>query len=142
MLCNSKNCGATYTIKGLAHIGIFVSDMAVSKAFYTDILGFECYHETVLENKDGAIGLAFLRCGTCEIELVAIPGGEKRTDGIVDHIALTISDIDAATTCLKERGITFDTECPEKLHMVFDNGVKCIFFRGPDGERIELSEVL
>jgi len=142
MTCKSRECGCPCQITGLAHIGVFVADMSASKEFYTNVLGFECYHEAQLPGDDAPTKLAFLRCGTCEVELVAIPGYEKRADGPIDHIALSVSDIDAMAACLKGQGIVFDTQRPNELPMVFDKGVKCIFFRGPDGERIELSEVL
>ena len=44
--------------------------------------------------------------------------------------------------CLEKKGIKFETEKPVHLPMVFDNGVKFINFRGPDGETIELNQTL
>lgn len=132
-------CGA---VIGLAHIGVIVCDTNRSLEFYTEALGFECYFKAEIPGQSGATKLSFLRCGTCEIELVEPPKVQARADGAVDHIALKVNNIDAMMESLTARGVKFETEKPEDLPMLFENGVKCAFFRGPDGERIELSEEL
>jgi lactoylglutathione lyase len=142
MGCGCEDCGGYGAVVGLAHVGIIVGDMERSLEFYTDTLGFECYHKAEIGGADGATKLSFLRCGTCEIELVMPPRSGARKDGTVDHIALRVNDIDEMMRNLLERGVKFETEKPADLPMLFDNGVKCAFFRGPDGERIELSEEL
>jgi hypothetical protein len=41
-----------------------------------------------------------------------------------------------------DKGVTFDTKEPVLMPGLFDNGIKNVYFRGPDGERLELVEVL
>ncbi len=127
-------------VTGLAHIGVFVADMDASITFYSELLGFECYHQTEITKGEDVLKLGFLRCGTCEIELVQRPGHTPREAGVVDHIALDVSDLDGMMACLKERGVVFETAAPEERPEIFDNGIRCIFFPGPDGERIELNQ--
>lgn len=141
MECNCEGCSSAKGITGLSHIGVFVRDMKTSLDFYT-AMGFECYSKADVQNKDGAVQLAFLRCGSCEIELIKVPVYEERKDGRVDHIALRVGNIDAVIRQLVDNGVTFDTEKPVEMPALFDNGIKNIFFRGPDGERLELVEVL
>lgn len=141
MACN-KECGCVCNINGLAHIGVFIKDINKSRDFYTEMLGFECYFEGEVDSPDGAIKVAFVRCGSCEIELVQLPVPDERTEGVVAHIALDVNDIDAVQKCLESKGIEFDTKEPIHLPMIFDNGVKYINFRGPDGEIIELNQTL
>lgn len=141
-MSSQKETSGAGAVTGLAHIGVFAADIDASIRFYTDMLGFECYHRTEFARDGGTIRLAFLRCGSCEVELVAVPGYEKRTAGPVDHIALCVDDIDAMATRLKSKGIVFDTAVPDERPEIFDNGIKCIFFAGPDGERIELNQTL
>lgn len=138
-----RNCGGCNNseISGLSHIGIFVRDMKTSLEFYT-IMGFECYSKADVQNKDGVVRLAFLRCGSCEIELIQYPIYNERKDGSVDHIALRVGNIDAMIRRLIDCGVTFDSNEPAVIPTLFDNGIKNIFFRGPDGERLELVEVL
>ena len=130
-------------ITGLAHIGVFVQDIEVSKKFYTEILSFECYFECGIDTDDGVIKVAFIRRGSCVIELVEFPAHDKRsTDGVIAHIALNVNDINLIQICLEKKGIKFETEKPVELPMVFANGVKYINLEGPDGEVIELNQTL
>jgi lactoylglutathione lyase len=127
-------------VTGLAHIGVFVADMDQSITFYSDMLGFECYHQTEITKQEDVIKLAFLRCGTCELELVELPVHAPRKAGVVDHIALSVNDLDGMMAHLKAHGVVFETALPEERPEIFDNGIRCIFLPGPDGERIELNQ--
>jgi len=122
-------------ITGLAHIGIKVKDIDASIRFYTDILGFELTHK----QQSGTSVLAFLNIGTCLIELIQSAVYEERTPGQVDHIAVEVKGIEALTASLRARGVRFLSDdialCPNLL-----DGVKNIFFVGPDGERFEFFE--
>lgn len=142
MGCGKHGCSCE-AIKGLAHIGVFVQDIEKSKEFYTDVLCFECFFETDIGTDEGVVKVAFVRIGSCVLELVEQPSHEKRSaDGVVAHIALDVDDIALIQICLEKKGIEFDTEKPVSLPMVFDNGVKYINFTGPDGEVIELNQTL
>ena len=122
------------TICGLAHFGLYVSDMEVSKKFYTDILGFQFAFET---NQEGGPHLCFLRNGNCEIELIARSGAEL-SDGHFDHLCLRVTDIEAAVAHLAVHGIP--TEFPIREMPQVYQGIKMVMFRGPDGEHLEFNE--
>lgn len=139
MGCNCEGCRCGGDITGLSHIGIFVRDIEASLAFYTETLGFECYFKTETDDK---VKLAFLRYGTCIIELIQRPVSDAKADGVIDHISLNVKGIDAVVGRLEEKGIEFETERPFDLPGLFANGVRYIMFRGPDGERLELTEEL
>lgn len=141
MGCNCNGCSGNRGVTGLSHIGVFVRDMEKSLKFYS-MLGFDCYHKAELPGEGGEIRLAFLRCGTCEIELIRKAVYEEKKDGTVDHIALSARNIDAVIERLTQNGVAFETKIPAALPTLFDNGIKNIFFRGPDGERLELVETL
>ena len=121
---------------GLAHIGVFVSNMERSMKFYMDNLNFESQGIDDL----GATKIGFLKNGGCIIELVCHETySNPPTRGIIDHICLEVEDIDGLVADLKAKGIAMETEAvgySDKIR----GGVKNIFFRGPDGERIELME--
>lgn len=134
------NC-CTGKITGLGHIGVFVKDIEKSIEFYTDVLCFDCYHRAEVPGDDGVTRVAFVKSGTCDIELVQFPATPEKNDGPVDHIALAVDDIEAVMARLTEKGIAFETESPIHLPMVFD-GIRYIFFRGPDGEHLELNQAL
>lgn len=141
MGCNYNGCSGGRGVTGLSHIGVFVRDMEKSLEFYST-LGFDCHFKADLPDEGGAIKLAFLRCGTCEIELICKAVYEERKAGTVDHIALSVENIDAVMRRLIDKGVMFETERPASLPTLFDNGAKCVFFSGPDGERLELFETL
>jgi len=119
-------------IKGLAHIGIRVRDMEVSLKFYTELLGFELTDRQML----GTTELSFLKNGTCLIELIHSATHDERTPGQIDHVALEVQNIDELVADLRAKGVSFLSDqiadCPTLL-----DGVRNIFFCGPDGERIE-----
>jgi len=125
-------------ISGLAHIGVFVSDLERSIAFYRDILGFEVRHQ----NEVDGIKVAFVNLGDLTLELILSPEEvSKRSDGIVAHIAMKVNGIEAVAAALKEKGIVFESDIFFAEHF-WAKGSKWITFRGPDNEHLELTEVL
>ncbi len=140
MGCNC-GCGCGGAM-GLAHIGVMVSDIQKSLEFYKGILEFDNYYNAEVSDGGTVTKLAFLRSGACVIELVQLPAAQARKDGVIDHIALSVKGIDAIVLRLAAAGVEFETKEPAHLPMLFDNGAKSVFFRGPDGERLELFEEL
>ena len=129
-------------ISGLAHIGVFVKDLDVSKAFYCGKLDFKVIEETFLDTDGGRIRIAFIQQGDCVLELVQFPAYKKKDDGFVDHIALKVKDIEKVAGELRTMGITFETPVAEHAPHMFLKGCKWYMFRGPDGEHLEISEIL
>jgi len=120
-------------ITGLAHIGIFVKDMQSSIAFYQK-LGFALDKEEQV-----SVRLAFLSAGNCLIELIEqTPDFTPRAAGQIDHIAVTVEDIDDAVADAKSNGIDIDTTAISFAPIL--GGIRNVFFEGPDGERLEFFE--
>jgi len=127
---------------GLAHIGLFITDIEKTKKFYMEILGFENAHETSLNSDDGAIKICFLTLGAFCIEAVQFPKPQIRTDGWFDHIAIRVKNIEAVRKQLEDKGVQFEEEEITYAPKVWHNGSKWILFRGPDNEHLEINEVL
>jgi lactoylglutathione lyase len=127
---------------GLAHIGIFVKDLEVSKKFYCEKLDFTIIHETSIEENGGLTKIAFVKAVDCTLELVQLQNYAKRPDGPVDHVAFKVKDIEKAAETLKARGIEFETKDIAFAPHFFEKGDKWILFRGPDGEHLEINEIL
>lgn len=123
------------SVLGLSHIGLHVRNLERSKKFYTGILGFAITCTAPLEN--GTV-LCFLRNGDCEIELIAKPDYQQRQDGHFEHLCLKTADLDAAIAHLGAHGIPM--EGPARSISNVYHGVRLAFFRGPDGELLELNE--
>lgn len=127
---------------GLAHVGLFVKDLEVSKKYYCEKLEFSVIHENkVVEGKD-VTKVAFLKAGDCIIEMVQLPQYVKRPDGLFDHLAFKVKNIEEVAEKLKSKGIDFETPDVTFAPDFYDNGNKWIMFRGPDHERLEFNEIL
>lgn len=123
-------------VNGLAHIGLHVSSIARSKAFYTEVLGFAVDFETVTA---GGTALCFIKNNDCMIELIEQPD-LHHADGFFEHVALKVENIEAAVATLKSHGYETEFEIRE-MPMIY-NGIKMVMFRGPDGERLEFNQFL
>lgn len=113
------------------HIGVAVKDIGKSVEFYTTVL--KCKIEDGFENERARF--AILKAGQQTLELIQYrEDSEKaRGAGVVDHIAFTVSDIEAETDRLRRYNVTLLFEKPQET----SSGKKILFFAGPDGERLE-----
>lgn len=114
------------------HIGIMVKDIERSIKFYGEVLGLE-----LIERQSfNGLELAFFRVGDTEIELIQGGSGYSESDAVVNHVAFRVEDIDAALDKLREHGVTLIDQEPREIW----TGCRIAFFRGPDGEKLELFE--
>lgn len=125
-------------IEGLAHIGLFIRNIEVSKKFYTEKLGFTIVSEAKMPN-DTKIAMA--QCKDFMVELVQLPNYDGYLDGFLNHFAMRVVDIKAAQKELEQKGIKFEMDEPVLMGNVL-NGVKYLMFRGPDGEHLEIDQLL
>ncbi len=103
----------------IEHIGIAVKNLDESIKYYEDILGLKCY--ALEEVKDQKVKTAFFMIGQTKIELLETtdPEGpigkfiEKRGEGI-HHLAFAASNLTAALTELKQKGIKLIDENSRK----------------------------
>lgn len=130
-------------LEGLAHVGLYVNDIRRTLQFYEEKLGFELVHEAVSKIPEGDVLVKFVQNGSCMLELVQFPYAVKREDGWFDHVSIAVHDLDKVMEQLEQNGIRFEkgsyTEAP---HVFPPKGSRWVFFRGPDGENIELNERL
>lgn len=133
-------------LRGLQHIGMPVTDLERSKAFYAQ-LGFVELMRTDLPGTPEAIKVAMMQHEGLTIELYQLAGEERqalanRSDGHVDHIALDVMDIEQAYSEIRAAGLEI-LENPAPVYLPFwEHGVKFFTIRGPDGEKIEFNQIL
>ena len=123
-------------VSGLHHIGIAVTNMENSLNFYRELLGFELdFREKSEENLE----LAFLyHPRKTDVQLELVKGEEVAArEGRVNHIAFNVENLDVVLAHLKESGVELITEEPM---IVLGGRKKVAFFRGPDGEKLEIIE--
>ena len=139
----------------IRHIGIVVSDLAASLAFYAGLLGLRLGNggEESGKELDRIFGMpnVHLRTqklltdrGDARVELVEllepthVTGAARGlTDVGITHFAITVDDIELTYRELRSAGVTF-VSAPERDASGF---AKVAFCRDPDGNLIELIEV-
>jgi methylmalonyl-CoA/ethylmalonyl-CoA epimerase len=106
-------------LRNIDHIGIAVSNLTESLAFWQSALGIELHGiEEVAEQK---VRTAFLPVDDTEVELLEPTGPdssvakfiEKRGEGL-HHVAIRVDNIDAALAELKAKGVQLIDEVPRK----------------------------
>lgn len=126
----------------LAHIGVIVSDLQKTVKFYTELLGFHVVHENEIRGEAGTVHIAFVSNGNLTLEFLQLPESRGAKGGTVDHVAIKVHGIDTVAEELKKAGICFDTEEVQSLPHFWERGTRWLTFKGPDGEKLEISEVL
>jgi lactoylglutathione lyase len=119
----------------MEHVGIMVNDMDESLAFYQNILGLELRNREWLNDTIELAFLFFPEQPSVEVELVY--GGPVENEGIVNHLAFTVENIEAELERFKEAGVKLVDEEPRSI---LNGTVKIAFFQGPNGEKLELVE--
>jgi lactoylglutathione lyase len=88
-------------ILGVAHMAIFVSDLAKARAFYKDFLGYDEPYS--LKNKDGSDQIVFIKINEDQyLELFTDP---RRDDGQLNHISFETDDANAMRDYLAAKGL-------------------------------------
>jgi catechol 2,3-dioxygenase-like lactoylglutathione lyase family enzyme len=133
-------------LQGLQHLGLPVTDLERSKAFYMQ-LGFTEAMRMDIQPEGEVIRVAMMEHKNFTIELYELGLEERReiasrSDGHIDHVALDVLDIDQAYADIKSAGIEIlEDDAPVYLPF-WKNGVKYFTVRGPDGEKVEFNQIL
>lgn len=125
-------------ITGIAHIGIRVRDLAISRAFYEE-LGFQFIAGPVgpepvaiLEHPSGTTVNFILNASAARSENVLMDIPEKHAG--YTHMALAVRDLSVVQEELEARSVRV-TEGPVEFP-----GARALFIRDPDGNVIELNQ--
>ncbi|MES1218128.1 MAG: VOC family protein [Bacteroidota bacterium] len=134
-----------FKINHLQHIGIPVTDIKRSEAFYNK-LGFKNVMASTFEFNGAQGTVAMMQRDDMIIEIYQMPEKElseirNRKDGRIDHIAFDVDDVDIAFKQLKEEGFHLHEEQPVFLAF-WKKGCRFFNIAGPDGERIEFNQII
>jgi glyoxylase I family protein len=121
-------------IRAIHHVSLLVSDTGRALEFYRDLLGLEIDGA----RPEMAYPGAWLRVGDAQIHLLELPDILRGTDrpehgGRDRHVALSVTDMDVLVTALEIAGIAYTLS---------RSGRRALFCRDPDGNAIELVEVI
>lgn len=156
LACSLANA-AQPVVASVDSIGITVNDLDRAVDFYTSVLGFDRVTESEVagekyERLYGVFGLrlrtATLRLGDERIELMEflaprgrpIPADSRSNDGWFQHVAIIVSDMDAAYRRLREHHVQHASSGPQLLPQWNPNagGIEAFYFRDPDGNHLEV----
>jgi len=138
-------------------IGIPVTDLERSVAFYTQVLDFTKVTETEIAGPDyehlfGVFGvrvrIARLQLGDESIDLMnfvvpdgrPVPVDSHSNDLWFQHVAIIVRDMDAAYRRLRDHKVRYASTEPQTLPDWNPNagGIKAFYFRDPDGNHLEI----
>ncbi|MFD1001916.1 VOC family protein [Ohtaekwangia kribbensis] len=125
-------------LENVHHIAIICSDYAVSKKFYTEVLGFRVLGEYYrAERRSYKLDLALGDHYT--IELFSFPDPPQRVSRPeargLRHLAFTVRNIDSAVAELTAHNVV-----TEPIRVDEYTGKRFTFFSDPDGLPLELYE--
>lgn len=132
-------------LTSIQHIGIPVTDIARSEAFYKK-LGFEQVMASSFMHSGARGEVVMMQSGAIVLELYQMPESalqeiRMRKNGHIDHIAFDVEDIDSVFEVLKTAG--YDIVESEPIYLPFwRNGCRYFNMLGPDGERLEFNQIL
>lgn len=118
---------------GIQHIGLPTNSIEKTLEFYQG-LGFTVEWQT--ENGK----LAFLKLKNLVIETYE-SGNATEKAGAIDHIAIDVSDVDAAFELIKSAGHKMLHEEVQFLPF-FEHGVRFFTIEGPNAEKVEFNQIL
>lgn len=147
-------------IRGIHHVAISTPDIDRLAAFYRDGLGFEEVMsggwsdrpiiDELIDVPNSAARQAMFRAGNCYVELFEYssptpveqdPAYPPSNHGIT-HFCFDVVDIDAEFDRLTSLGMTFHRRPPTSEELGGRSPLRAIYGRDPDGNIIELQEVL
>ncbi|MFD0582115.1 methylmalonyl-CoA epimerase [Dactylosporangium darangshiense] len=110
-------------IERIDHVGIAVADLDEAIAFYGRVFGMRCVHEEVNEEqgvREAMLSVGPTPAGGC-LQLLAplspastIAKFLERNGPGMQQLAYTVTDIDAASAALRERGVRLLYEEPKR----------------------------
>ena len=146
-------------VEAVDTVGMTVSDMDRSVAFFTTVLTFETISDVELagqeyERLQGVFGLRLrvvrMRLGAEQIELTQyltprgrpIADDSRSNDRWFQHVAIIVSDMDAAYARLRQHHVEHASPEPQRLPDWNPNagGIKAFYFKDPDGHPLEILE--
>ncbi|NOT35549.1 MAG: glyoxalase [Candidatus Eisenbacteria bacterium] len=144
-------------VQGVGPIEITVSDLDRSVKFFTEVLTFRKVAETETmgegyEHLQGVFGAhvrqATLALGDEQIQLTEYlaprglgrPETQRSNDRWFQHVAIIVSDMDAAYRRLREFKVEHASTAPQTLPAWNPNagGISAFYFRDPDGHALEI----
>ncbi|HLY62277.1 MAG TPA: VOC family protein [Terriglobia bacterium] len=129
-------------IQYLGHVAVRVTNLAAALHFYCDELGLpEIFR---INRASGSVLLVYLRVNNNNfVEL--LPGDKSSTDPAPlsgPHMGFYVKDLQASLHALQAKGYPLPEDAFTKAAKVLGDGTVMYFIHDPDGNGIELSQML
>jgi catechol 2,3-dioxygenase-like lactoylglutathione lyase family enzyme len=119
-------------VLGVAHMALYVSDLAKARAFYKEFLGFD-EEPFTLKKADGSERIVFIKINDQQyLELFA---EDPKTDGRLNHISIYTDDADRLRAYLAAHGV----KVPDTVGKG-QTGNKNFNIKDPDDHTVEIVE--
>ena len=144
-------------VQAVETVGMTVSDMDRSMAFFSDVLTFEKVSDIEVAGAEydqlqGVFGtrmrIVRMRLGDEQIELTEylaprgrpVPVDSRSNDQWFQHVAIIVSDMDAAYARLRQHKVEHASPEPQRLPdwNPAAGGIKAFYFKDPDGHPLEI----
>jgi MIP family channel proteins len=154
---SAQPADARVEVQGVGAIGMTVSNMERSIAFYSKVLGFEKLSDIEVagpeyERLTGMFGVRMrvvrMKLGEEQIELSEflaprgrpIPVDSMSNDRWFQHIAIIVSDMDHAYAWLRANHVEHASPGPQRLPdwNPKAGGIRAFYFKDPDGHPLEI----
>jgi catechol 2,3-dioxygenase-like lactoylglutathione lyase family enzyme len=146
-------------VQSVEAVGMTVSNMERSVAFFSDVLTFEKTLDVEVaggeyERLQGLFGIRMhivrMQLGSEQIELTEylaprgrrIAEDSRSNDRWFQHVAIIVSDMDTAYARLRQHHVEYASPEPQRLPDWNPNagGIKAFYFKDPDGHPLEILE--
>jgi catechol 2,3-dioxygenase-like lactoylglutathione lyase family enzyme len=153
----AQSLPALEPVTAVEAVGITVSDMDRAVAFYSQALSFESVADNEVwgpayEHLQGLFGVRMrvvrMKLGNEFIELTEyltprgrpIPGDSRSNDHWFQHIAIVVSDMDAAYQHLRTHKVQHASTGPQRIPdwNKAAAGIRAFYFQDPDGHNLEI----
>jgi catechol 2,3-dioxygenase-like lactoylglutathione lyase family enzyme len=116
--------GQALKVTGIDHVVLHVRDLAKSKRFYMEVLGFTVAHESSWQS--------FLSCGSQQVALFQVQDPSKIHPGDeMNHMALRldVGEYEDVKATLEAAGVKVSGRPGDD---------RCLYFDDPDGHRLQV----
>jgi len=157
LVAAARTAVAAPVVTAVDDIAVTVSDVDRATTFYRDVLEFSPVDESEsasgsLERLEGVFGArvraVHLRLGAERLTLLQfvaatgrpIPPDQRSNDAGFQHVAIVVSDMDAAYRRMREHHVRHVSNAPQTLPAwnKAAGGIRAFYFSDPDGHTLEL----
>ncbi len=119
------------SILGVAHVAFYIKDLAKSRQFYEDFLGYA--EPFTLPGKSGGVRIAFVKIN--DRQYLELFNEADRGEGQLNHISLSTGNADRMRAYLASKGVAVPGEVGKG-----QTGNKNFNIKDPDGHLVEIVE--